>query len=69
MYLPIALGLGTQEAVIIIGVIVLLFGVKKLPELGKSLAEGIHEFKKASKKIKEDDEDTSETSADTKLIR
>ncbi len=50
--LPIAIG--TNEAIIIVGVIVLLFGIKKLPELGKSLAEGIHEFKKASRKAQEE---------------
>ncbi len=36
--------------------VVLLFGIKKLPEIGRSLAEGIHEFKKASRKAKEEDE-------------
>ena len=50
--LPIAIG--TNEAIIIVGIVVLLFGIRKLPELGKSLAEGIHEFKKASKKASED---------------
>ena len=55
--LPIAIG--TNEVLIIVGVIVLLFGIKRLPELGKSLAEGIGEFKKASKKAHE--EDTAET--------
>ncbi|MDH7601484.1 MAG: twin-arginine translocase TatA/TatE family subunit [Armatimonadota bacterium] len=52
--LPIAIG--TNEAIIIIGIIVLLFGVKRLPELGRSLAEGIHEFKKASRKAQEESE-------------
>lgn len=51
--IPIAIG--TPEIGIIIGVAVLLFGIKRLPELGKSLAEGIHEFKKASKAVREDD--------------
>lgn len=51
--LPIAIG--TNEVLIIVGVVVLLFGIKRLPEMGKSLAEGIHEFKKASKKAREDD--------------
>jgi TatA/E family protein of Tat protein translocase len=36
-------------------VIVVLFGVKRLPEIGKSMAEGIHEFKKAARKAQEDD--------------
>lgn len=52
--LPLALGLGTPEIAIIVLVIVILFGVKKLPEMGKSLAEGIHEFRKATSKIHED---------------
>jgi TatA/E family protein of Tat protein translocase len=39
---------------IIAGVVILYFGAKKLPEIGKSLAEGIHEFKKASKAVCED---------------
>ena len=51
--IPIAIG--TPEIGIILGVAVLLFGVKKLPELGKSLAEGIHEFRKASKAVTEED--------------
>jgi len=63
--LPIAIG--TNEAIIIVGVIVLLFGVRKLPELGRSLAEGIHEFKKASKKAQEEPEteDTKPAKADS----
>jgi len=60
--LPLALGLGTPEIAIIVLVIIVLFGVKKLPEMGKSLAEGIHEFRKATRKIQEDDApDATET--------
>jgi len=51
--LPIAIG--TNEVLIIIGVVVVLFGIKRLPEMGRSLAEGIHEFKKASKKAREEE--------------
>ncbi len=51
--LPIAIG--TNEVLIIVGVVVVLFGIKRLPEMGKSLAEGIHEFKKASRKAREED--------------
>lgn len=53
--LPIAIG--QHEILIIVLILVLLFGVKRLPEIGKSLAEGIHEFKKASRKIREEDID------------
>ena len=52
--IPIAWVPGTPEIVIIVLLVVLLFGLKKLPELGKSLAEGIHEFKKAKNKINEE---------------
>lgn len=51
--IPLALGLGTTEIAIIVLVIVVLFGAKKLPEMGKSLAEGIHEFRKAGREARE----------------
>lgn len=51
--LPIAIG--TPEIAIIVAVIAVLFGVSKLPQIGKNLAEGIHEFKKASRQAKEED--------------
>ena len=59
--LPIAIGMGPSEIAILVLVIVLLFGIKKLPELGRSLAEGIHEFKKAGRKAVEEDEAKPET--------
>lgn len=40
--------------VIVLAVIVLLFGAKKIPELAKGLGSGIKNFKKA---VKEDDEE------------
>lgn len=49
---PIAM-LGTPELLVVLLVILLLFGVKKLPEMGRSLAEGIREFKKASRETSE----------------
>jgi len=47
----------SQDWLIIILVIVVLFGVKKLPEIGKSMAEGIHEFKKAARKARLDEDE------------
>jgi len=49
--------LGGPEVWIILGVIVLLFGAKKLPELGRSLGQGIKEFKKSSKGILEEEQE------------
>ncbi|MDA0196583.1 MAG: twin-arginine translocase TatA/TatE family subunit [Bacteroidetes bacterium] len=45
---------GGMEWVIIVLVIVLLFGAKKIPELAKGLGRGIREFKDATKEIKEE---------------
>ncbi|HCB69468.1 MAG TPA: twin-arginine translocase TatA/TatE family subunit [Persephonella sp.] len=38
-------GIGIWELLIIFGILVLLFGAKKLPEIGKGLGEGIRSFK------------------------
>jgi sec-independent protein translocase protein TatA len=42
-------GLGTGEIIIIILVIVLLFGAKKIPQLARSLGNSLSEFKKGTK--------------------
>jgi len=47
-------GLGTTELVIIMFIILLVFGAKKLPELAQGLGKGIREFKKASTDIKDE---------------
>ena len=39
--------LGIPEVAIILGVALLIFGPKKLPELGKSLGKGIKNFKES----------------------
>jgi sec-independent protein translocase protein TatA len=44
-------GLGTGEIIVIILVILLLFGAKKIPELARSLGNSISEFKKGAKDI------------------
>lgn len=46
------LNIGTQEMFVIVIVILLLFGGKKLPELARGLGRGIREFKDASEGIK-----------------
>jgi len=40
--------LGIQEMIIILVIALIVFGPKKMPEIGKSLGKGIAEFKKAS---------------------
>jgi len=41
--------LGGWEIVLILAVVLLLFGARKLPELARGLGQGIREFKKASR--------------------
>lgn len=43
------MSLGPTEIILIVLVIVLLFGGKKIPQLMKGLGEGMREFKKASR--------------------
>jgi len=60
-------GLGGQEVVVILMIILLLFGAKKLPELARSLGQGVKEFRKSIKEISDDvvengSEDSSKSS-------
>jgi len=48
--------LGTPEIVIIVLVIILLFGGRKIPELMKGLGKGIKEFKEGVADDKDKDE-------------
>lgn len=48
------LGLGGTELVVILVVVLLLFGGKKIPELMKGLGRGIKDFKDASKGVESD---------------
>ncbi len=41
-------GLGTGEIILIVLVVLLLFGGRKIPELMKGLGKGVREFKSAS---------------------
>ncbi len=47
-------GLGTPEIILIVIVILVLFGAKKIPELMQGLGKGVKEFKKATTDIEKD---------------
>ena len=53
-------GFGTGEILIILLIILLLFGAKKLPELARGLGKGIKEFRKASDEFKNEVKNASE---------
>jgi len=46
--------LGGGEIILILALILILFGAKKLPELAKGLGQGIKEFKKATNEVTND---------------
>lgn len=54
--------LGAPEIILILVIILVLFGAKKIPELARGLGKGISEFKKGMKDIEEEI-----SSADKKL--
>ena len=45
--------LGGGEIILILTIVLILFGAKKLPELAKGLGQGIREFKKAARNASE----------------
>lgn len=61
-------GLGVPELLILLLIVLLFFGAKRLPEVGKSLGEGIREFKDSIDGM-EDDEGPREITGDASSRR
>lgn len=58
--IALPLALGTTEILLIVAVVLLLFGGKKLPELMKGLGKGVKSFKQGMNEPLEDDEKKQE---------
>ena len=65
-------GLGTQELLLILLLVLILFGAKKIPEIMRGLGQGIRQFKQASqeavdevKSLTEEPPDDSDNSSNT----
>lgn len=56
MIIPMFLGLGMPEVIVIMLVVLLLFGGKKVPELMKGLGKGIRSFKEGMNGLDNDEE-------------
>lgn len=50
-------GLGTQELLIILVLVMIVFGAGKLPQVGKSLGQGLRNFKKGVNETEDDIEE------------
>ena len=64
-------GLGVWELLIVLAIVVVLFGAKRLPLIGEGLGGMITNFKKATKKNKEEQakiDDNSATSAEDNTV-
>jgi sec-independent protein translocase protein TatA len=59
-------GLGLPELIVIFVIALVVFGPKKLPDLGRALGKGIAEFKRATEEVKETIE-TEVRSAESKI--
>ena len=66
-------GLGVWELLIVLAIVVVLFGAKRLPLIGEGLGGMITNFKKATKKNKEEpakiDEKSSSNAEDIKVVK
>ena len=65
-------GLGTQEILLILLLVLVLFGAKRIPEIMRGLGQGIRQFKQASreavdevKSLTEEPPDESDSSSNT----
>ncbi len=45
--------LGSTELLVILGIVLVIFGPSKLPEIGKSFGKGIREFRNATTELKD----------------
>ncbi len=60
-YVAAIFGLGPPELIIILAIILLIFGPRKLPEIGKAIGSGLRELKKSAEgKSEEPKEEKSE---------
>ncbi len=53
------MNLGPQEIILILVIVLLLFGGKKIPELMRGLGKGIREFNDAKNNVKKEIEDSA----------
>jgi sec-independent protein translocase protein TatA len=58
------MGLSAGELLIVVGVIVLLFGAQKIPQLMRSMGQGLTEFKKGVKEGEKDAADEAKKEAE-----
>ncbi len=53
-------GLGPTELLIILGVVLLIFGPSRLPEIGRAIGRGLREFRSAANEMEDATKDPKE---------
>lgn len=59
--------IGVPELLVIGGIVVLLFGAKKIPELASGLGKGLKEFRKATNEVNKENELADEKKENVKV--
>lgn len=60
--------LGWPEIILILAIVLIVFGVGKLPQVGAQLGKGIREFRKATKGESDETEPTKSADELTKVV-
>jgi sec-independent protein translocase protein TatA len=61
--------IGPMEIVIVLVIVILIFGIGKLPQIGKSLGEGLRSFKKATDEVGTEVKSLKDTVADKPAVK
>jgi sec-independent protein translocase protein TatA len=59
-------GLGYQELLLILVIVLILFGAQRLPDLARSLGSSVKEFKKGINEVSKDDSTSAAKKDDEK---
>jgi sec-independent protein translocase protein TatA len=60
--------LGGGEIILVLALVLILFGAKKLPELAKGLGQGIKEFKKATRDVTDEIQNSMDETTPAKRL-
>jgi sec-independent protein translocase protein TatA len=62
-------GIGVTELAIVLVIVLIIFGPKRLPQLGRQLGDGMREFRDSITKRHEDDDEAAREQAEAALGR
>ena len=66
MSLAVFQSIGPLELLIVLGIVLIIFGPKRLPSLGRQLGAGMREFKDSISRKSGDDDDEDDAGADSR---